>query len=73
MIRTWGGLAGQGGRVGPCPVCNAGAARRFLRDYFRETWGRDLVWIDLESKGPLQALVANSGTLERRKINARHE
>lgn len=29
MIRTWGGLAGQGGRVGPCPKCNVEAARRF--------------------------------------------
>lgn len=31
MIATWGGHAGQGGRVGPCPVCNVEAARRFRK------------------------------------------
>ena len=31
LIRTWGGRAGEGGRVGPCPKCRVEAAHQFVK------------------------------------------
>ena len=39
LIRTWGGRAGEGGRVGPCPRCNVIAAARFAQQLAHELFG----------------------------------
>jgi hypothetical protein len=40
LIATWGGLAGAGGKIGPCPRCQKDGAEQFVRRLARETFNK---------------------------------